>query len=315
MKDLIDLFSGTGGFVTASKKHGFNCLLSNDILESSKQINNLNHPNHSFLLKDLNDVDVKTEIPPHNILCGGFPCQPFSIAGEKKGFDDERSNVFWKILEILEHHKPQIVVLENVKNLHTHNQCKTFEIILTNLNSLGYHIKSAILDTSNITSIPQHRERIYIVCFLEKELHDKFNFDFKRVDNKPITDFLETDVSSKYYYSDRFVVYPLIKEKVTNHIKTNTLYQYRRFYVRENKSNVCPTLTANMGGGGHNVPLLLDDDGIRKLTPRECFNLQGFPSNYKLPDLCDGKLYQLAGNAISVPVVDLIMEKIKNIFD
>jgi DNA (cytosine-5)-methyltransferase 1 len=97
---------------------------------------------------------------------------------------------------------------------------------------------------------------------------------------------------------------------VINHISTNTIYQYRRYYVRENKNNVCPTLTANMGSGGHNVPIILDDKGIRKLTPRECFNLQGFPIDYKLPLMSTSKLYCLAGNAVSVPVVALIANRL-----
>ena len=101
-----------------------------------------------------------------------------------------------------------------------------------------------------------------------------------------------------------------MKKNITKHISTNTIYQYRRYYVRENKNRVCPTLTANMGGGGHNVPLLLDDKGIRKLTPRECFNLQGFPKDYKLPNISTSKLYSLAGNAVSIPVVSLIANKL-----
>ena len=103
-----------------------------------------------------------------------------------------------------------------------------------------------------------------------------------------------------------------LEEEYTN-ISDNVLYQYRRYYVRENKSNTCPTLTANMGGGGHNVPLLKDNHGIRKLTPRECFNLQGFPQNYKLPNLSDSDLYKLAGNAVSVPVVKLIVKRLSSI--
>ena len=99
-------------------------------------------------------------------------------------------------------------------------------------------------------------------------------------------------------------------QKVKKHVSTNAVYQYRRNYVRENKKNVCPTLTANMGSGGHNVPIILDDKGIRKLTPRECFNLQGFPSSYKFPDISDLKLYKLSGNAVTVPVVELIANRL-----
>ena len=145
----------------------------------------------------------------------------------------------------------------------------------------------------------------------DKEKYDHFNFDFKTTENRKIKEFLVENVPEKYYYSDKLKVYEEIKKNVTKHINENVLYQYRRYYVRENKSNCCPTLTANMGGGGHNVPILLEDHGIRKLTPRECFNLQGFPQNYILPsNLSDSALYKLAGNAISVPVVELIVDKI-----
>lgn len=246
-------------------------------------------------------------------MCGGFPCQPFSIAGEKKGFDDKRSNVFWKIIEILEKHKPEIIILENVKNLKSHDKGNTYKTIENKLKNTGYHIKTCILDTNKITKIPQHRERIYIVGFRDKDKYDKFDFDFQEEKQGKIYDMLEKNVDDKYYYTDRFKVFGEIEKGITKNISENVLYQYRRFYVRENKSNCCPTLTANMGAGGHNVPLLKDDKGIRKLTPRECFNLQGFPIDYKLPDLCDSALYKLAGNAVSVPVVSLIVSKLEGV--
>ena len=132
-------------------------------------------------------------------------------------------------------------------------------------------------------------------------------------DLEPTSSFLEDNVNDSYYYDERFQVFNSIVNDVPTHIRENVVYQYRRHYVRENKSNCCPTLTANMGGGGHNVPLLKDDKGIRKLTPRECFNLQGFPVDYKLPNISDTALYKLAGNAVSVPVVNLIVEKLNNI--
>lgn len=311
--NFIDLFAGTGAFSLALEKNNkFKCVFSNDMMECSKKMYELNNPNHTFILEDLHKIDMN-DIPSHDILCGGFPCQPFSIAGDKKGFDDKRSNVFWKILEILSKHKPGIIILENVKNLKSHDKGQTYKTIESKLQELGYYIKISILDTSKITSIPQHRERIYIVGFLDKNIYDQFNFDFVQKEKKQISDFLEDDIPEKYYYSDRFKVFEEIKKGITKNISENVLYQYRRFYVRENKSNCCPTLTANMGGGGHNVPLLKDKNGIRKLTPRECFNLQGFPFDYKLPNVCDSSLYKLAGNAVSVPVVDLIVEKLASI--
>jgi DNA (cytosine-5)-methyltransferase 1 len=311
---FIDLFAGTGGFSLAIEKYDrFQCVFANDMIKSSQDIYQLNNPNIKYILQDLNTIQLET-IPNHDILCGGFPCQPFSIAGQRKGFDDNRSNVFWKILDIIKYRKPNIVILENVKNLKSHDKGNTFKVIETKLSELGYYIKHAILDTCKITNIPQHRERIYIVCFKDKDKYEKFTFDFIQIKNKQIKQFLEEKIPDKYYYSDKFKVFPEVQKNVTKHINENILYQYRRYYVRENKSNCCPTLTANMGGGGHNVPLLKDDKGIRKLTPRECFNLQGFPSSYKLPSLCDSSLYKLAGNAISVPVVQLIAKRINSLY-
>ena len=310
---FIDLFAGTGAFTLALEKNDkFKCVFTNDMMDCSKKIYELNNPKHNFTLKDLNTIDV-SNIPQHNILCGGFPCQPFSIAGEKKGFNDKRSNVFWKIIEILEEHKPEIIILENVKNLKSHDKGNTYKIIENKLQDIGYYIKTSILDTNKITNIPQHRERIYIIGFRNKEKYDKFNFNFMKQEQGKICDMLEENVDDKYYYSDRFKVFDEIKKSVVKNISENVLYQYRRYYVRENKSNCCPTLTANMGSGGHNVPLLRDNKGIRKLTPRECFNLQGFPVDYKLPDVCDSALYKLAGNAVSVPVVNLIVNKLEDI--
>ena len=309
---MIDLFAGTGAFSKVFSEYNINCCFANDFCNNSKKIFEINH-NNELTYGDLNDIKNE-DIPPHSILCGGFPCQPFSIAGKQEGFDDKRSNVFWKIIDIIKHHNPEIVILENVKNLKSHDKGNTFKVIYKKLSDLGYYIKYNILNTSIITEIPQNRERIYIVCFKDKEKNNKFDFKFKKKETKKIKELLITDdIPDKYYYTNRFKVYDTINEGITKTINENVLYQYRRYYVRENKSGVCPTLTANMGGGGHNVPLLKDKKGIRRLTPRECFNIQGFPLDYKLPEICDSALYKLAGNAVSVPVVRLIAEKISNI--
>lgn len=312
MLTLIDLFSGTGAFSYAFyQTNKVKTIFANDILDSSFEIFNLNN-DIKLVKKDLNDIS-NDDISKADILTAGFPCQPFSIAGMKKGFDDERSNVFWKILSIIKSNSPNIIILENVKNLKTHDNKKTFKIIIENLENLNYHIKYSIINTSKITGIPQNRERIYIIGFKDKMMFDKFEFDFPNVDLQPISDFLEDNIPDKYYYNETTVIYEELKKNVVKHISTNSIYQYRRYYVRENKNSVCPTLTANMGTGGHNVPIILDDKGIRKLTPRECFNLQGFPKDYKLPSLSSGKLYSLAGNAVSIPVIKLIADKIINL--
>lgn len=306
----IDLFAGTGAFTLVSSKYGITTVFANDIEESSKTIYNKNFGELDNT--DINDLNV-SDIPEHDLLCGGFPCQPFSIAGQRRGFADERSNVFWKILRILEHHKPSVVLLENVKNLTTHDNGNTFKIIITELEQLGYHIKWKVLDTSKITRIPHHRERIYIVGFRHIEHYNNFNLDFPFKQCKPVADYLEQNIPDKYYYKENLKSFQRIQEGV---VKKGVLYQYRRYYVRENKNGLCPTLTANMGAGGHNVPLLIDDIGIRKLTPRECFNLQGFPSTYILPDnISNSKLYKLAGNAVSVPVIKLIIKRIFSVLN
>lgn len=303
---MIDLFAGTGAFSLAFEStNAVNVVFGNDMVDHSKTIYDENFT-HKLTLKDLNDINVE-DIPSHDILTGGFPCQPFSIAGHQEGFNDERSNVFWKILSIIDHHKPKCVILENVKNLVSHDETKTFTTIKSNLENRGYYICYKVLNTSDITGIPQHRERIYIVCIKSKNVFDKFSLEFPKIEKKKISECLENNVPEKYYYTDKSSTWELVKNNV---IKKDTVYQYRRVYVRENKSNECPTLTANMGEGGHNVPLILDSKGIRKLTPRECFNFQGFPASYKLPQLSDSKLYKLAGNAVSVPVVKLIANRI-----
>lgn len=304
--NMIDLFAGTGAFTLAfDLTNNVNVVFGNDMVEHSKKIYDENF-NHKLTLKNLNDVKVE-DIPSHDILTGGFPCQPFSIAGLQEGFKDERSNVFWKILSIIDYHQPKCVILENVKNLVSHDDTKTFTTIKENLEKREYYVSYKVLNTAEITGIPQHRERIYIVCVKSKKVFDRFTLDFPKIEKKPIFNFLESSVPDKYYYTDKTTTWTLVKNNV---VKKNTIYQYRRVYVRENKSSECPTLTANMGGGGHNVPIILDDKGIRKLTPRECFNFQGFPSSYKLPNLSDSNLYKLAGNAVSVPVVKLIANRI-----
>jgi DNA (cytosine-5)-methyltransferase 1 len=309
---LVDLFCGTGAFSYAfHQTEKVKTIFANDMLDSSEKIFNLNN---NIKLTKQNLIDIEdSNIPKSDIITAGFPCQPFSIAGMQKGFDDERSNVFWKILSIVKNNNPKIVILENVKNLQSHDDGNTFKIIIDNLEKLNYYIKYSILNTSKITGIPQNRERIYIVCFKDKIMYDNFDFNFPEIDLKPITEFLENNIPEKYYYNDSTIIYNELETNVIKHITTNTIYQYRRYYVRENKNNVCPTLTANMGSGGHNVPIILDDKGIRKLTPRECFNLQGFPSNYKLPSISTSKLYSLAGNAVSIPVVSLISNKISKL--
>lgn len=191
---LVDLFCGTRAFSYAFHQiEKVKTIFANDMLDSSEQIFNMNN---NIKLTKQNLIDIEdTHIPKSHIITAGFPCQPFSIAGMKKGFDDERSNVFWKILSIIRNNNPEIVILENVKNLQSHDDGNTFKIIIDNLKKLNYYIKYSILNTSKITGIPQNRERIYIVCFKNKSMYDNFDFDFPEVELKPIAEFLENNIS------------------------------------------------------------------------------------------------------------------------
>jgi len=302
---LVDLCAGTGCF---SKAFDFaEVVYANDLETSSKTFYDHNFP-HKLTLGDINLIDPTT-VPEHDILTAGFPCQPFSIAGKRLGFDDLRSNVFASILRILELRKPRCFVLENVKNLKTHNKGETMSFITTSLEDLGYRLHIQVLNTCVATEIPQNRERIYIVGFKNEKDFTHFELPIPTPVRRNVVDYLDKEVSDKYYYNDSLKVYPLVLEKV---ITPGVIYQYRRTLVRENASGVCPTLTANMGSGGHNVPLILDHRGIRKLTPKECFSLQGM-SEFQMPPLSDAKLYKLAGNAVSLPVVRLISNAIKKV--
>jgi DNA (cytosine-5)-methyltransferase 1 len=300
----IDLFAGIGGI-----RLGFERAFGDNIdfvfaSEIDKYARETYYANFGDEPKgDITQIDEKN-IPPFDILLAGFPCQAFSVAGHRKGFEDTRGTLFFDVMRIAAHHKPKVIFLENVKGLVGHDKGKTFKVILETLKELGYSVNYQILNAKDF-GVPQNRERIYIVCFLEDDTTFEFPEQVKL--NKKIQDCLEEKVEEKYYYKNK-PMYEKIKDEI---ICSDTVYQWRRHYVRGNKSNVCPTLTANMGTGGHNVPLVLDSHGIRKLTPRECLNFQGYPQEYKLPKIVDSQLYKQAGNSVAVVVIEEIAKLIE----
>ena len=309
----IDLFAGVGGVRLGFEMAGFETVFANDFDKECKKTYDLNFSYPKLTVEDIWKLKIE-DIPEFDVLLGGFPCQAFSIAGYRRGFEDEkgRGNLFLRIADILEVRKPQAFFLENVKNLKTHDTGRTFEIIKHTLENLGYTIKSEILNSMKHGNLPQNRERIYIVGFLEKKKADMFEFPSQTPLKKSFRDYVAHRADSKYYYNDK-PLYHRIKNDINSE---QTVYQWRRRYVRENKRGVCPTLTANMGSGGHNVPIIKNTLGIRKLTPRECFLLQGFPNTYRLPEnLADSHLYHQAGNSVSVPVVFRIAEQIQKVLN
>ena len=310
MKNLktIDLFAGIGGIRIAFEKAGFHTVFANDFEPKCATTYNLNFSKPKLFVGDIRQVK---KIPNFDFLLGGFPCQPFSVAGNRKGFDDERGTLFYEIAMILEENRPVGFFLENVKNLQGHDFGKTFKHILKKLDVLGYDVKYAVLNSMHFGNLPQNRERIYIVGFLkDTKLINKFEFPRPLRLKRDINSILEKDVDDLHYYNGK----PLFEKIGKFPFKKNTIYQWRRKYIRENKNGVSPTLTANMGTGGHNVPIIMDEKGIRKLTPRECANLQGFPKNFILPNnLASSHLYKQIGNSVSVTVVYRIAKNIMSV--
>lgn len=310
---FIDLFSGIGGIKLGFEKHGFTSVFSNDFDAYCKttfdhNFSEISQPNTRLFLEDI--AQIPSDIfPEFELLTGGFPCQPFSIAGYRKGFTDkERGDLFFEIIRILKDRKPKVFLLENVKNLKTHDKGDTLKLIYKELEDIGYFVKDAVMNTIEYGNLPQNRERIYIVGFLSKDKFRQFQFPQKIKLTKTIDDCLiSKKVEEKYYYNDK----PLYERLKNDVVKIDTVYQWRRKYVRENKSNACPTLTANMGTGGHNVPIIIDNYGVRKLTPRECANFQGFPKEYVLPKIADSHLYKQIGNSVSIPVIERVAGQIE----
>lgn len=307
---FIDLFAGIGGFRLALQNIGGKCIYTSEWDKAAKKTYRENFGEIPF--GDITKQSTKNYIPEKfEVLCAGFPCQAFSIAGNRKGFSDTRGTLFFDIEEIIAKHRPKAVFLENVKNMVTHDNGKTFKTIIEILEKkLKYKVYHKVLNSMTHANIPQNRERIFIVAFDPKQVKDfnKFKFPDKIKLTKTIHDILEKGKQDeKYYYPKSHQYYPELKKTITS---KDTVYQWRRVYVRENKSNVCPTLTANMGTGGHNVPLIKDSYGIRKLTPRECFSFQGYPENYVLPNLANGRLYMQAGNSVTTTLIERIANQI-----
>lgn len=307
---FIDLFAGIGGFRLALQELSGKCVFSSEIDDNSKRTYLYNYGEIPF--GDITKDSTKNYIPDKfDILCGGFPCQAFSIAGYQKGFSDTRGTLFFDIEQIIHMKRPKVVFLENVKNLQSHDNGRTFKTMISVLEEkLGYKVFYKVLNSMTHSNVPQNRERIFIVAFdpTQVEKYNLFEFPEQIPLIKTIHDFLEKGKKEEsYYYSKTHQYYPELEKVIKSR---DTLYQWRRVYVRENKSNVCPTLTANMGTGGHNVPLVLDDYGIRKLTPRECFSFQGYPNKFILPEIANSKLYMQAGNSVTMPLIKRIAEKI-----
>lgn len=308
------MFAGIGGICLGFKEAGADIVWANEIDHSACETYRMNFNGAPYLVEgDIHDITPEKDLK-FDIVVAGFPCQAFSVAGYRKGFEDARGTLFFEVLRIIRDKSPRTVFLENVKNLMTHDGGNTYGIIKSCLEDENYCVKEAVLNTMDYGNIPQNRERIYVVAFKKRadgscpEM-DVFKFpepEELKTGIHDLIDIHERKPSLFYYLSDH-PYYQKLDEAMTN---PDTVYQWRRVYVRENKSNVCPTLTANMGTGGHNVPIIRDDFGIRKLTPEECLRFQGFPEWFVFPKMANSHKYKQAGNSVSVPVIRRIAENI-----
>lgn len=308
-------FAGVGGIELGFEQTGkLRVLYANEFDKNARKTYALNNPDIPLDGRDIHDVKTD-EIPDCDVMMGGFPCQAFSVAGYRKGFADDRGDLFFEMLRMVNAKQPRVVFVENVKNLVNHDKGNTFKVIKEALTENNYYIKWKVLNGKDYGNVPQNRERIYVTAFKYKSDCDKFVFPEPVKLTKTLHDVIDFHgkKDEKYYY--RKGKQPFYDKLVPEITSQDTLYQWRRQYVRANKSNVSPTLTANMGTGGHNVPLLLTDSGeIRKLTPKETFNVQGYPQDFKLPDdTANGQLYKQAGNSVVVPVIHRIAENVMNV--
>lgn len=317
------LFAAIGGFCRAFQEVGATVAWANEKDKFAAETFRLNFPNTLYLHKPVEELTVRGDaLEPVDVLTAGFPCQPFSVAGEKRGFKDERGLLFLHIIRVIKefgHKKPKMLLLENVKNFKTHDKGRTFKRVQTEIQRAGYWFNDAntkIINTAHYTEIPQNRERIFMVA-LSCDHFAANNFQFPeplpKGSLRKVKEFLNLDrkAAENFYFKPGSQYHPDF-QKAIQAGERNSIYQLRRSYVRENKSDMCFTLMANMGDGGHNQPVIKDRWGIRKLTPRECSRLQGYKDEwFKIPEnLSNTQIYKQIGNSVTVPLVARIAQNV-----
>lgn len=292
---VSEFFCGIGGVRISIKNNPqLSTVFVYDTEKYTKRVYDSNFFMPNMICTDVSDLNIIT-IPQFDIMFCGL-----------RALEEKNKNLIHRIIKSK---IPTIICFETLRHYIKSDEYKTE--LEQPLKALGYMLTATTLDMSRITHIPQSKERGYIIATNNIHILTHFAFPSQRTAPlQPITEFLETAsyIHDKYYYQEGKGVYDILKQNVT---KANTFYQLRRYYVRENKSDRCPTLTANMGRGGHNVPILQDANGIRKLTPRECLNFQGFPRTFVIPpSIADSHLYTYIGEAPSVPIIQQISHAI-----
>lgn len=306
---FIDLFAGIGGFRIALERENAECVFSSEWDENAQ---NTYKENFGEIPKgDITKINEK-EIPEHDILCGGFPCQAFSISGKQRGFKDTRGTLFFDIARIVKYQKPKVIFLENVKNLIKHYHGNTLKIILRTLEDLGYDVFYQVLVASDF-GVPQARNRIYIVCFRKDLEITDFNFPKPTYKKIFVKDILEDDENAvdciinrtdlKFWARDETPsLNPIQIGQINNGGQGERIYSINGHAI---------TLSAYGGGAAGKTGAYLVNGKIRRLTPRECARVQGFPEDFKIPEN-KYQAYKQFGNSVSVPVIDAIFQQITN---
>lgn len=294
---IIDLFAGIGGIRLGFEEQGCESVFSSEWDESAQKTYQANFDEIPY--GDITKIEPE-EIPSFDILLGGFPCQPFSQAGLKKGFADTRGTLFFDVARIINYHRPKVVFLENVKRFKTHDGGNTFEVVKQTLEEMGYTVHAQVLNAKNF-GVPQNRERIYIIGFLEET---NFKFPEGVLEKKILGDILEKNVDPKYTISDKLWAGHQRRKK--EHIEKGNGFGYSLF--NEN-SEYTSTMSARYYKDGSEILIEQKGRNPRKLTPREAARLQGFPEDFLIP-VSDNQAYKQFGNSVAVPVIKELARRI-----
>lgn len=304
---VCSLFAGIGGIDLAFLQAGFEIVWANEYDKDACKTYRKNFDKTTLYECDIRKINA-LKVPDFDILTAGFPCQPFSICGNKKGFKDERSNLFFEIMRIVDMKQPKIIFLENVANLTAHDNGKTFNRIYNELVKRNYFIRYIIADACNY-GIPQHRTRTYIVAFNDLYMCNSFVFPDEKPLKKGVFDVIDhfTKAADEFYLDKNSVQYRKMNYAIHD---SNQIYRFSDYGIQKSKDGICFTLKANMGTWHDRVPIIRDNFGIRTITPRECLALQGFPTSFDFPNISIKSAYKQCGNTVVVPLVKTIADKI-----
>jgi DNA (cytosine-5)-methyltransferase 1 len=321
------LFAGIGGFCSGFETEGIKTKWAIENDPAAVATYSANFGQGIVVCKDgvpqsIKNVHVEeSKLATVDILHAGFPCQSFSIAGERKGFEDPRGQLFYEIIRIIKEFgesRPSVLLLENAPNFKIGDSGSWFLELSAQIKKAGYWFRDTNafeLDSYDYTAVPQKRKRLFMVAFATNRFKNgNLNLEFsKKIEKKDISDFISFDsqLEDDFYYLDEDnKYYKMITDKIVN---PRSILQLRKYEVRDKGDGVVPTLTANMGLGGHNVPFIVDKKGLRKLTEYECLRIQGFPKEFFFPEYVPrAKRYQQIGNSVVPPLISLLAKAIKN---